>query len=189
MKYHNPLHWPWIEIGIALVVTLLVLWMAARGHGADGDPQAPTPQPIVEAMLKAAKPTKNDFVVDLGSGDGRVVITAAKVYGCHAAGVEIDKKKVDLSRKLIKDAGVEALAFIEHRDILKTDFSRATILTMYLYPDLMAKIVPRIKKMKPGTKVYSYMHMIPGIQEDKVLVRRNKAGGWHRVYVWTVKEK
>ncbi len=115
----------------------------------------PTPQALVDKMLDMAKVTPQDFVIDLGSGDGRTVITAAK-RGIRAFGVEYNPDMVELSRRNVAKEGVADRARIVQGDIFKTDFSKATVLTMYLLPRLNMRLRPTILKMKPGTRVVSH---------------------------------
>jgi len=112
----------------------------------------PTPQATVDAMLDMAKLTKDDFLVDLGSGDGITVITAAK-RGARAMGVEFNPDMVALSRQRAKEAGVSERATFTEGDFFKTDFSKANVLTMFLLPSLNERLRPIILDMQPGTRV------------------------------------
>lgn len=112
----------------------------------------PTPEALVAAMLDLASVTPNDYVIDLGSGDGRIVIAAAK-RGARALGVEYNPNMVALSRLNAEKAGVSGKASFVQGDIFQTDFSQATVLTMYLLPDLNLKLRPKILDLKPGTRV------------------------------------
>ncbi len=114
----------------------------------------PTPQQVVDKMLEMAKLTKNDFLMDLGSGDGRTVITAAK-RGARALGIEYNPNMVELSRRNAQAAGVADRAKFEQADLFETDFSKATVLTMFLLPDINLRLRPKILELKPGTRVVS----------------------------------
>ena len=114
----------------------------------------PTPQVLVDKMLDMAKATPNDFVMDLGSGDGRTVITAAK-RGIRALGVEYDPKMVELSRRNAEREGVSERAKFVKADLFKTDFSRATVITMFLLPRINLQLRPKILQLKPGTRIVS----------------------------------
>jgi SAM-dependent methyltransferase len=114
----------------------------------------PTPQVVVDRMLDMAKVTKDDFVMDLGSGDGRTVITAAK-RGARALGIEYNPNMVELSRRNAEKEGVAARAKFEKADLFETDFSKATVITMFLLPEINLKLRPKILNMKPGTRVVS----------------------------------
>jgi SAM-dependent methyltransferase len=115
----------------------------------------PTPQTLVNRMLDMVGATRADYVIDLGSGDGRTVITAAK-RGIRALGIEYNPDMVALSKRNAEKEGVENLAQFVRGDIFKTDFSQATVLTMYLLPDLNLRLRPTILNMKPGTRVVSH---------------------------------
>ena len=116
-------------------------------------PYVPTPQEVVERMLELAQVKKGDIVYDLGSGDGRIVVTAAKKYGVKAIGFEIDPERIKESAENIKKAGVGDLVEIRQQDIRTVDLSPATVLTMYLLPEVNLMIRPNIwKQMKPGSE-------------------------------------
>ena len=112
----------------------------------------PTPQVLVEKMLDMAKVTPQDFVIDLGSGDGRTVITAAK-RGARAMGIEYNPDMVELSQKNAKAAGVTDKATFVKADLFETDFSKANVVTMFLLPSINLKLRPKILDMKPGTRI------------------------------------
>src|SRR6188474_2890022 len=114
----------------------------------------PTPQVVVDKMLDLAKVTKDDFVMDLGSGDGRTVITAAK-RGARAMGVEYNPNMVELSKRNAEKAGVAERAQFVKADLFETDFSKATVITMFLLPDINLRLRPKLLEMKPGTRVVS----------------------------------
>jgi SAM-dependent methyltransferase len=114
----------------------------------------PTPQIVVDKMLDLAKVTKDDFVMDLGSGDGRTVITAAR-RGARALGVEYNPDMVELSKRNAEKAGMTERAQFVKADLFETDFSKATVVTMFLLPDINLKLRPKILDMKPGTRVVS----------------------------------
>ncbi|MFM1816731.1 MAG: hypothetical protein RLZ98_3426 [Pseudomonadota bacterium] len=112
----------------------------------------PTETPIVSEMLNIAKMTPDDFVIDLGSGDGRTVIAAAK-RGAKSKGIEFNPKLVEFARKRAQEAGVSDKTEFVQGDIFKTDFSNATVLTMFLLPSINEQLMPQILKMKPGTRI------------------------------------
>lgn len=112
----------------------------------------PTPQPTVDAMLNLAKLTKDDFLIDLGSGDGVTVITAAR-RGARAMGIEFNPDMVALAEQRAKEAGMSQRATFKQGDFFKTDFSQANVLTMFLLPSLNEALRPTILNMKPGTRV------------------------------------
>jgi len=114
----------------------------------------PTPQVVVNKMLDMAKVTKDDFVMDLGSGDGRTVITAAK-RGARALGVEYNPDMVELSKRNAAKEGVAERAQFVKADLFETDFTKATVITMFLLPDINLKLRPKILNLKPGTRIVS----------------------------------
>ena len=116
----------------------------------------PTPDELVERMLRMAQTTANDYVIDLGSGDGRTVIAAAKKFGATAQGIEYNPDMVTLSQKNAQAAGVQAKATFAKADLFESDFSKATVITMYLLPTINAKLKPKILGLKPGTRIVSH---------------------------------
>jgi SAM-dependent methyltransferase len=116
----------------------------------------PTPEPMVERMLAMARTTSADVVYDLGSGDGRLPIAAARKFGARAVGIEYDHDLAALARRNAERAGVGGKVTIVEGDIFKEDFTRATVLTLYLLPDLNQQLRPQILALKPGTRVVSH---------------------------------
>jgi len=141
----------------------------------------PTQDALVEKMLDMAKVTANDTVVDLGSGDGRIVIAAAR-RGAQALGIEYNPDMVELSKLNAEKAGVTAKAKFEKADIFLTDFSKATVITMYLLPELNMKLRPTILKMKPGTRVVSHDFDMKEWDADEVATVQ----GSGTAYFWIV---
>jgi hypothetical protein len=127
----------------------------------------PTPEALVERMLTMAKVTPNDFVMDLGSGDGRMVIIAAKKFGATGLGVEYNPDMVALAQKSAERQGVSNKAKFVRADIFETDFSRAQVITMYLLPDLNLRLRPKILDMKPGTRVVSHAFTMGDWEPDE----------------------
>jgi predicted RNA methylase len=117
----------------------------------------PTPQEVVDAMLKVAKVTKNDVIYDLGSGDGRIPITAAKTYGARGIGIDIDPKRIQEANENLKVAGVGDRVKFLNQDLFTTDISEATVVTLYLLPSLNVKLLPKLnRELKPGTRIVSH---------------------------------
>jgi len=114
----------------------------------------PTPQALVDKMLDMAKVTPQDFVMDLGSGDGRTVITAAK-RGARAMGIEYNPNMVDLSKKNAAAAGVTQRATFQQADLFETDFSKAQVITMFLLPSINMKLRPKLLELRPWTRIVS----------------------------------
>ena len=127
----------------------------------------PTPDEIVERMLRMAQTTANDYVIDLGSGDGRIAIAAAKKFGARSAGLEYNPDMVKLSQRNAEKEGVAGKVKFQQADIFVTDFSQATVLTMYLLPNLNLKLRPTILNMKPGTRVVSHSFTMEDWQPDE----------------------
>lgn len=135
----------------------------------------PTPQALVDKMLDMAKVTPNDYVVDLGSGDGRTVITAAK-RGARALGIEYNPDMVQLSQRNARRAGVAERAKFVKADLFKVDFSQATVITMFLLPDLNLKLRPKILNLKPGTRVVSNSFTMGDWEADQTVTLNNGDG-------------
>jgi hypothetical protein len=140
----------------------------------------PTPDALVTKMLQAVKTTKDDLVFDLGSGDGKIPIAAAKEFGATAVGIEYNADMAELARRNVKRAGVDGKVRIITGDIFKEDFSKATVVTMYLLPDLNLKLRPIILKMKPGTRVTSHQfHMGDWEADEKLNIEFRDAYVWY----------
>jgi SAM-dependent methyltransferase len=146
----------------------------------------PTPQDVVDRMLELAKVKKDDVLYDLGCGDGRIVVTAAKKYGCKAKGFDIDPQRVKESLENVQENKVQELATIERRDIFKLDLSEATVVTLYLLPSLNVKLVPQLKKLKPGARIVSHDFRMKGFKPEKVVKLDSKEDNYgHRIFLWT----
>jgi precorrin-6B methylase 2 len=147
-------------------------------------PFVPTPQEVVDKMVELAGVKKGDVVYDLGSGDGRIVITAAK-KGAKAVGFEIDGDLVKQSRDNIRKAGVQDQAEIRQQDILAVDLSAASVLTMYLLPDVNLKLRPNIlSQLKPGSRVVSHAFDMGDWKPDRI----ERVEG-RTLYLWTIPAK
>ncbi len=145
----------------------------------------PTPQEVVDRMLELAEVTKDDVVYDLGCGDGRIVVTAAKRYGAKALGVDIDPQRVAESIKNVKDNNVDELVEIKEGDIFEMDLTPASVITLYLLPDLNVKLIPQLEKLKPGTRIVSHAFDMRGVKPDTVETVEAERGTSHTVYLWT----
>jgi precorrin-6B methylase 2 len=150
----------------------------------------PTPQALVNRMLDMAKLTANDVHYDLGSGDGRTVITAAK-RGAKATGVEYNPDMVALSKRNAQKEGVGEKAQFIQGDIFETDFSKATVITLFLLPELNVKLRPKILAMKPGTRVVSNSFTMGDWQADRTQAVSEKEGctAYCTAYLWIVPAK
>src|ERR671915_498210 len=117
----------------------------------------PTPQEVVDAMLKMAKVGPNDVIYDLGSGDGRIPITAARTYKARGVGIDIDPQRIREATENLKTAGVGDRVRFLNQDLFTTNISEATVVTLYLLPSLNTKVMPKLnKELKPGTRVVSH---------------------------------
>ena len=142
----------------------------------------PTPQPVVDAMLKLARVRKGDILYDLGSGDGRIPITAAKVHGVHATGIDIDPDRIAEANANVKAAGVGNLVTIKRADLFTSDFRDASVVTLYLLGSLNEKLRPKLlRELKPGTRIVS--HAFP-MGDWKPEATRQIDGSF--IYLWTV---
>jgi uncharacterized protein (TIGR03000 family) len=144
----------------------------------------PTPQKVVAALLRLAQLTKDDVVWDLGCGDGRIPVTAAKEYGCKASGFDIDPARVKDSIASARQQGVERLVTIQQRDIFTLDLSQGpTVITLYLLPRLNAQLLPQLSKLPPGTRVISVAHRMDDIMPDQQIVVDTDQGEFD-IYLW-----
>jgi hypothetical protein len=148
----------------------------------------PTPQSLVDKMLDMAKVTAADYVMDLGSGDGRTVITAAK-RGATAIGIEYNPDMVELSRKNASAAGVSAKATFVKADLFETDLSKATVITMFLLPDINLKLRPKILDLKPGTRIVSNSFTMDDWEADESSTITDDCSGWCTAHFWLVPAK
>ena len=185
-----------------LVLSAIVTAVAATAHAQQGtkpfEPQVgqagkdvvwvPTPQALVERMLDMAKVTPQDFVMDLGSGDGRTVITAAK-RGVRAQGVEYNPDMVALSQRNAKEAGVTERATFVKADLFETDFSKATVVTMFLLPSINLRLRPKILDMKPGTRIVSNSFTMENWQPDESQTLGGDCTSWCTAHLWIVPAK
>ena len=147
----------------------------------------PTPQKVVDKMLELAEVKKDDLVYDLGCGDGRIVVTAAKKFGCLAVGYDISPKRVKESLENVEKNNVADLVKIEQQDIFTLDLSKANVITLYLLPSLNVKLIPQLEKLKPGSRIVSHDFDMKGVKPDKVVTvpDENDAYGDHTIYLWT----
>ena len=185
------------KLRFSSMLTLSVLlaqavYLAAGALAQDGGleskkivPFVPTPQEVVEAMLELGQVKKGDVVYDLGSGEGRIVITAAKKYAARAVGFEIDPDLIGQSREAIRKEGLEHLAEIREQDILTVDVSPPTVVTLYLLPDVNLQIRPNLlNQLKPGSRVVSHAFSMGDWKPEKVI----KVNG-RTVYLWIIPER
>ena len=148
----------------------------------------PTPQVLVDKMLSMAKVTPQDVVMDLGSGDGRTVISAAKL-GARAYGIEYNPDMVELSKQKAAEAGVTDKATFVKADLFETDLSRATVITMFLLPQINLKLRPKILDLKPGTRIVSNSFTMDDWQADETATLTEDCTSWCTALLWIVPAK
>jgi precorrin-6B methylase 2 len=148
----------------------------------------PTPQALVNKMLDMANVTPQDFVMDLGSGDGRTVITAAK-RGARAVGIEYNPDMVELSKKNAQEAGVSGKATFIKADLFETDLSQPTVITMFLLPQINMKLRPKILDLKPGTRIVSNSFTMEDWEADETANVTDDCTSWCTALLWIVPAK
>jgi hypothetical protein len=180
------------KLRLALALPLLVLCAPAPAQEGRGDVvYVPTPQVVVDEMLTMAKIGPKDFLIDLGSGDGRIVITAAKKFGSQGFGVDLDSYLLRLARDGAKKEGVADRATFVEQNLFETDLGKATVISSYLLPEMNLKLRPKILALKPGTRVVAHdYHMgdwYPDAQKD-IPVPEKVVGtpGVSYIYLWVV---
>lgn len=152
-------------------------------------PYVPTPKVVVNEMLKMAKVTAEDYVIDLGSGDGRMIITAARDFKASGLGVDIDARLVEAAAKQAKAAGVDGRVKFIQQDMFKTDISRATVVTLYVLPDFMEKLRPKLlAELKPGARIVAHDYHMSGWYPDRQLTltvpEKVQANGTDKAYIY-----
>jgi protein-L-isoaspartate O-methyltransferase len=173
----------------------LLLAFVVRGLAQDGERPTPfitTPEEVVERMLRLAGTRAEDLVMDLGSGDGRIVIMAAQKFGARGIGVELNERLVALSRENAQKAGVAARASFEQGDVLAANIARASVVTVYLLPELMGKLQPRfVDELAPGTRIVSHSFTMAGwVPDRREMMRIDRRhpgqGDESTLYLWIV---
>jgi 23S rRNA G2445 N2-methylase RlmL len=176
-----------LAAAIAFALPHQTLLAQAQPKKAAGTPDVifvPTPQEVVEEMLRMANVRKGDVLYDLGSGDGRIPITAAKQYGIRAIGIDIDPERIREANDNAKKAGVTNLVRFKQEDLFQANFRDATVVTLYLLPDLNVKLRPRLlAELKPGTRIVSHQFDMGDWKPDKRIELNGRL-----VYLWIVPE-
>jgi SAM-dependent methyltransferase len=150
-------------------------------------PYVPTPQEVIDRMLELAEVVSGDVVYDLGSGDGRIVITAARRYGVKAVGFEIDPVLVKMSRDRVKQAGLEHLVEIREEDLRSADLSPATVVTLYLYPTANLRLRAALtRQLRPGARVVSHQFTMGAWKPERIERLTDSAGIERTIYLWRI---
>jgi precorrin-6B methylase 2 len=180
------------RLGCALML------LAAAGAGAQEAERPPfvtTPPDVVVEMLKFANTGPADVVADLGSGDGRIVITAASHFGARGLGIELDADLVEVSRRNAEAARVGDRVRFVQGDVLRADFAQASVVTVYLLPSLINRLQPRLlDELQPGTRIVSHAFVMTGWPPDRthtmrIARRHERQGDWSTVHLWVVPAK
>jgi ubiquinone/menaquinone biosynthesis C-methylase UbiE len=170
---------------LGLIVLLVVLGGIAARAQEEGEfevPYVPTPENVVAEMLKLADLKKGDVLYDLGSGDGRVVITAAKKFGVKGVGVDINPVRIKEADENARKAGVTALVTFRQGDLFDEDISKATVVTLYLLPSVNLRLRPKLlRELKPGSRVISHDFDMGDWKPAKVV-----EVGYHKIYYWVI---
>ena len=173
-----------MRLFVALVLAAAAATVQAQTGGQQPDVIfVPTPQEVVDAMLKLANVHAGDVLYDLGSGDGRIPVTAAKEYGIRAYGIDIDPRRIQEANENAKKNGVAHLVRFRREDLFNADFKDATVVTLYLLPDLNVKLRPRLlAELKPGTRVVSHQFDMGTWKPD----RKVELSASRTIYLWTI---
>ncbi|HET9662787.1 MAG TPA: class I SAM-dependent methyltransferase [Burkholderiales bacterium] len=181
--------------GMGAAVSLFMLLFAPYAYPQQPRvPYVPTPQEVVERMLQIAKVTSKDYLIDLGSGDGRIVITAAKNHGTRGFGVDINPERIREANENARTAGVlDKVAFYQ-RDLFETDLGEATVITMYLLPRVNLELRPKLLDLKPGTRIVSHDFSMDDWKPDfheqvEAKEKYGGSGGQSDIYFWVIPAK
>ncbi len=186
----------WVVLGLSLVATA-VAQDEKKAESKDEPPvgkkrtadvvYVATPHDVVAKMLDVAKVTKDDVVFDLGCGDGRFIVTAAKKTGCKGRGYDLDPQRVAESKANAKKAKVDERVEIFQQDIFEVDLTPASVITLYLLPRLNQRLIPQLEKMKEGTRIVCHDFEIPGIKAEKIMSLTSREDGVeHRILFYTI---
>lgn len=194
MNRSHSLRWALTAIGLILMSACVFVNAQEKSYEPQvGQPGkdvvwVPTQQDLVNRMLEMAKVTPHDYVIDLGSGDGRTVITAAKL-GAQALGIEYNPEMVELSKRNAAEAGVSAKANFVKADLFESDFSKATVITMFLLPDINLRLRPKLLNLKPGTRVVSNSFTMDDWEADGTATLESGCLSWCSAYLWIIPAK
>ncbi len=142
----------------------------------------PTPQPVVDAMLRLAGVTRSDIVYDLGSGDGRIPIAAARAYGARSVGIELDARLIERARCNAREAGMERLVEFRQEDLFNTELRDATVVTLFLFPEMNRRLLPKLRaELRPGTRIVSHRFGLGDWTPERTIEADR-----HPLLLWTV---
>ena len=178
----------------ALLSASLVLAQKAGPSRKPDVPYIPTTETAVKAMLELAEVKRSDIVYDLGCGDGRIVIAAAKRYGTRGVGIDIDPELIREAKKNARQAGVERLVEFREQDLFQSNFRDATVVTLFLLPAVNKRLLPQLEALKPGTRVVSNTFEIGDWKPVREIVVKDDPDddyyfGSHRLFLWIVPER
>jgi precorrin-6B methylase 2 len=195
MRRLHSVRWLVIALGLSLVAASALIqaqqqeqYQPQVGQQGKDVVWVPTQEDLVEKMLDLAKVTHSDYVIDLGSGDGRTVIAAAK-RGAVALGIEYNPDMVELSKRNAAKAGVSDKATFVRADLFESDFSKATVITMFLLPDINRRLRPRLLDLKPGTRIVSNSFTMDDWDADGTVSLETGCSTWCTAYLWIVPAK
>jgi len=160
-------------------------WAAEKKMRAPDSHFIATPHEVVEIMIRLADVQKADVVYDLGCGDGRIVIAAAKKAGCKAYGFDLDPRMVEISRANVKKENLEAFVTIKRQDIFDLDLSHVSVVALYLFPELNVALIPQLQKMKPGSRIVTHDYGIDGVDPDVTANVYRQDGKGYRIFLYT----
>jgi SAM-dependent methyltransferase len=177
----------WIGLAV-LIPGAVVLVPAAHSQGKQPRPPdviyVPTPYEVVDKMLEMADVRKGEVVYDLGCGDGRIPVAAAKKFGVKAFGWDINPERVKESLESVERANVKNLVTIQLGDIFELDLSKADVITLYLLPTLNVKLIPQLEKLKPGCRIVSHDFDMQGVRPKRLITYTPSGGRDHKIYLW-----
>jgi SAM-dependent methyltransferase len=186
----RPIH---ILLTASLSAALVLAQKASPSREPDV-PFIPTTETAVKAMLELADVKSSDIVYDLGCGDGRIVIAAAKRYGARGVGIDIDPALVRLAKKNAREAGVENRVEFREQDLFQSNFRQATVVTLFLLPAINKRLLPQLEALKPGTRIVSNTFEIGDWKPVREIVVKDDPAddyyfGSHRLFLWIVPER